>query len=213
MLKSKKLKIYYLGTVATVPLKFLNHPRIYIVPALNCDETLDNMFKLMLDLTQRSHSKEDDRVIDQKLGHIKLDKTAGAFHLVWCNARPKISTENILRGYPMQRKKKIKLLKFWVYNPFTRKPFKVILAVGEMIDIFSRYERTDEGYDRGGVRYSRDYNDEVEVVIDNIGSDCDGFYSSSYRGTIDFTRGYRGLRMNQLHGNYPRYRTPRIEWD
>ena len=112
----------------------------------------------------------------------------------------------------MQRhKKKRKLVKFWVYSLSSKKPLKVALAVGEVVDL-CHYEKTDEGYDRGGVSYTRNDKNEIEVTIDNVGTDCDGFYSSSYRGTIDFTRGYRGLRMTQLHGNYPRYRTPRIKW-
>lgn len=108
------------------------------------------------------------------------------------------------------RRKKIRLLKFWVYNPATRKPFKVALAIGEVVYIY-HYERTDEGHNRGYVSYTRN-DDEVEVAVDNVGSDCDGIHESSYRGIINFSRGYRGLKMIELHENFPGSRTPRIKW-
>lgn len=136
------LKVRYLGTVAVVSAKFLNHPKIYIIPALKHEETLSNVFKLVLDLSKKFHKKKDDRVIDRNLGHIKLDKTSGAFHLVWCNARPKISTENIPRVYPMKhRRKKIKLLKISVCKPITRKPFRFVLAVGMTVGINCQFSR------------------------------------------------------------------------
>lgn len=200
------LKVRYLGTVAVVSPKFLNDPRIYIIPSYRHCENLGSLFKLILNVTRKFHSKKDDRVIDCNLGHIKPDMTSGAFHLVWCNARP-IST----RGCLVQRRKKIKLLKFWVYNPATRRPLRVILAIGEVVYIY-HYERTDEGYNRGYVSYTRN-DDEVEVAIDDVGTDCDGCHESSYRGTIDFARGYRGLKMIELHENFPGSRTPRIKWD
>ena len=109
------------------------------------------------------------------------------------------------------RKKKIRLLKFWAYNPATRKPLRVILAIGRAVYI-NYHERTKEGYNRGWVSYTRNEHDEVEVAIDDdhVGFDGDG--SSSYRGIINFSRGYRGLSLIELHENFPGWKTPRIKW-
>lgn len=105
---------------------------------------------------------------------------------------------------------KIDILKFWVYNPATRKPFEVILAIETTVS-FKYHEETEVGYCGGTVSYTRN-DDQVEVTIDEAGSNREGPYSHSLRGKIDFSEGYEGLKTTCLdEENFPGYRTPRIK--
>ena len=105
---------------------------------------------------------------------------------------------------------RIDILKFWVYNPATRSPFEVILAIG-MTASFKYHEETEVGYCGGTASYIRN-DDQVEVVVDEAGTNREGPYSHRLRGKIDFSCGYDEMKMTQLDENFPEYQTPRIKW-
>ena len=114
------------------------------------------------------------------------------------------------------RKKKIELLKFWAYNPATRSPFEVILAIGMTVSL-KYHKRTEVGYFGGTISYTRNHDDEVEVAVDEVGSNLAGCYESSCKGKIDFTLKYRDLKTTQFHDDlpeeeFPDYQTPRVKW-
>ena len=115
-----------------------------------------------------------------------------------------------------KKKEKLELLEFWVYNPATRSPFEVILAIGKIVSL--RYhKRTKVGYFGGTVSYTRNHKDEVEVAVDEVGSNRAGCYEASCRGKIDFSVPYRELKTTQFYDDlpneaFPDYQTPRIKW-
>ena len=109
------------------------------------------------------------------------------------------------------QKENLELLEFWVYNPATRSPFKVALAIGTTVS-FKYHEKTEVGYCGGTVSYTRN-DDQVEVTLDESGSNREGPYSHGLRGEIDFSNGYEGLKTTCLdEENFPKYQTPRIKW-
>ena len=111
-----------------------------------------------------------------------------------------------------KHKIKIKVVKFWVYDPDTRRPFKVELIIDGMM-YTETFQRTEEGWHKESAYYMRTYNNEIIVTVENLSMDSDGCHESYYSGRINLSRGYRGFKFVRLHENFPRHKTPRITWD
>ena len=111
------------------------------------------------------------------------------------------------------RKKKIKLVKFWVYDPRTERPVRLALKLGES-SYFQRTWITDEGYSKDFLEYVRvEDSSEIRLTVTTDSRDCDGVHRSQYVGRINFSRGYRGLALIALNEDFPTCKTPRFTWD
>ena len=76
-----------------------------------------------------------------------------------------------------------KIVKFWIYNPETDRPYRAVMRDGDELNFFVG-GKTDEGYHKHWFTFKRD-QETLELLETIQALDCDGYESRSYRATCN----------------------------